>query len=442
MIIMSIENIFLKDFFSTLNEKSIDYCVLRNYQTLPKTLDGSDLDILIASKNIKFFYKTLDILLLKYQGKIVIQYGQLTPRICILIQHKNSFYGIQLDVHEGILPYKTSNMFSVDLMLKRSKRHNTIRVADDNDAHLVAFFKEILHNSKCTEKYFLLAQKSWIENSFYQKELLEVYPQYFINDLNHLFLSTYNIDKINKLSQRGRSVLGKKLSTKIKNFKINLRKIYRFKKRPGVTIAMMGTDGAGKTTIINEILKPLNEAVHNAVYYEHMRPNLIPNIAQFFGKKKQTEPISNPHASKPSGLLGSSLRLFYYSFDYIVGFWFKIYPVMVKKSSIWIFDRYYYDYMIDPKRARISLPRWVINSMNFFIPEPDLILCFGAESSIIYQRKPEHTLEEVENQVNKLKVFCKKNSRAVWIDTGVSIDKSVEETLNIISLMMSKRYNK
>ena len=437
---MTMENIFLKDFFSTLNKNYIEYCVLRNYETLPKTLNGSDLDILIASKSINSFYETLNLLLLKYQGKIVIKYGKLTPRICILIHFKNKFYGIQLDVHEGVLPYKTLNMFSVDSMLKRSNVHNDIFVANDNDANLVAFLKEILHNKKCKKKYFLLAKESWIKNDFYKKELLSIYPQNFIDNLNNLLLDTYDEDKIEKLAKKGQKVLTNGFSNKIKIFKLNLDKLYRFKKRPGVIVAMMGTDGAGKTTIINEILKPLNEAVHNAVYYEHMRPNLIPNIAQLFGKKKQIEPISNPHASKPSGVIGSLLRLFYYSFDYIVGFWFKIYPVMVKKSSIWIFDRYYYDYIIDPKRARISLPQWVIGSMNFFIPKPDLIICFGAEAEVIYKRKPEHSLDEVKNQVNKLKLFCENNSQAIWIDTGVSIDKSVEETLDTISTMMSKRY--
>jgi len=438
---MSIENIFLEDFFLTLSDGSIKYCVLRNYETLPETLNGSDLDILVALEDVEKFNTNLDKLLLKYNGKILVKYGKTTPRICILIHFKNQFYGIQLDVHEGVLPYKTSNMFSVDLMLKRSKIYNDILVADDNDANIVAFLKEVLHNKTCKEKYFLLAQESWKKNDCYKKELLDIYSKSFIDELNDVLLNSYEKSNIQKLAQKGQKLLTAGLSTKVKILKSYSDRLYRFKNTPGVTIAMLGTDGAGKTTIIDKILKPLNEAVHNAVYYEHMRPNLIPNIAQLFGKEKQTEAISNPHASKPSGLLGSTLRLFYYSFDYIIGFWLKIYPVMVKKSSIWIFDRYYYDYMIDPKRARISLPTWVINGMNFFIPKPDLILCFGAEPSIIYQRKPEHTLEEVRKQVDKLKIFCEKNSSAVWIDTGVSIDKSVEETLITISSMMSKRYS-
>ena len=139
-------------------------------------------------------------------------------------------------------------------------------------------------------------------------------------------------------------------------------------------------------------------------------------------------------------MIGSLLRLFYYSFDYIFGHLLKVYPMIVKKSSIWIFDRYYYDYMIDPKRARMNLPKWIINTMGYFIPKPDLVLCFGADPKVIFDRKPELPLEEIAKQVDKLKEFCNKNDKVVWIDTGNSIDDSVKETFNVILEKMNERY--
>lgn len=38
---------FLKVFFRNLGESGIQYCVLRNYEHLPHSLNGSDLDILV-----------------------------------------------------------------------------------------------------------------------------------------------------------------------------------------------------------------------------------------------------------------------------------------------------------------------------------------------------------------------------------------------------------
>ncbi len=435
------ESFFLIPFFNLLLENEIQYCVLRNYKTLPNSLGGSDLDILVAKKDIQKFYKTLDKVLVKTQGKIIVKYGEFTPRICIAGIVDSKPYGLQLDVHEGILPYKTNNMFPVDFLLSRVNKFNEISVANDKDADLIAFLKEILNNGICKEKYFKNAKATWSKNSLiYIEALLPIYGDTFIKMLSATLKGDYNKNTISKLAHYGQSILKSGVSIKIKNLKSRVSRYYRFFKSPGFSIAVLGTDGAGKTTIINEISKPLNEAVHNALYYEHMRPNLIPNIAQLFGKEKSGEPTTNPHGAKPSGFLGSLIRLMYYSFDYIFGYWLKVYPVKVKKSSIWIFDRYYYDYLIDQKRARINLPIWIIKGVNIFIPKPDLILCLGAEPDKIHKRKPELSLNEVTLQVEKLKSFCDSENNAVWIDTGESINLSVQQTLNTIINKMASRY--
>jgi len=433
---------FLKLFFEILKEHNIRYCVLRNYESLPKSLNGSDLDILISKEDIFIFYKLLNTVLSKAGGEIIIQYGKLTPRVCIAGIVDNKLYGVQLDVHEGILPYKTNNMFPVDFLLARNNKHNGIDVANDDDANILAFLKEVFNNGICKEKYFNDAKISWDKNGLlYKKVLLPIYDDKFTEMLSDIFKTAYNQEKISELSRYGISLLTKELSTKIDNFKSKLSRYYRFFNPPGFTIAVLGTDGAGKTTIIDAISEPLNEAVHNALYYEHMRPNLIPNIAQALGKKQHDGPVTDPHSAKPSGLAGSLLRLFYYSFDYIVGYWIKIYPVTVKKSSIWIFDRYYYDYLIDPKRARINLPSWIIRGVGVFIPKPDLILCLGANPSVIHDRKPELPLDEVTEQVDKLKSLCENTKNAVWIDTGKSLAESVQTTYETIINKMASRYN-
>ena len=97
--------------------------------------------------------------------------------------------------------------------------------------------------------------------------------------------------------------------------------------------------------------------------------------------------------------------------------------------------------MVDPKRARINLPIWMIKRMMFFIPEPDLILCLGAEPKVIHDRKPELPLDEVIEQVSKLKYFCESEKKAIWIDTGKSLDVAVKQTLETIVNKMASRYN-
>lgn len=436
---------FLFLFFTTLNKNNISYCVLRNYESLPKSLNGSDLDILVAKKDINNFYNLLNQILEITSGKIITKYGILTPRICILGGIGREWYGIQLDVHEGILPYKTSSMFSANFILKRAKKYNNILVANDEDAVFIAFLKQILNNGVSTDRYLIGAKDAWLKNQHLYVPILKLfYSQKFLEKLNEILKQkNYNINKkdIKTLTILGRRSLTKKMSVKYRNFVSNLSRIRRFLSPPGFTIAMLGTDGSGKTTIINEIWKPLSQAVHQDIHYEHFRPNLLPSIAELFGEKKISTPVPNPHASQSSGLIGSLIRLFYYMLDYIFGYLFKVYPSLVKFSSVWIFDRYYYDYLIDPKRSRIALPSWSIKLMSLLIPKIDLIICLGTNANTIYKRKPELKLNEIERQVKALKDLQESQKRAVWIDTGKSLDVSIAEALTIIRDHMSERYN-
>jgi hypothetical protein len=126
--------------------------------------------------------------------------------------------------------------------------------------------------------------------------------------------------------------------------------------------------------------------------------------------------------------------------DYTFGFYLKIWPKKAIRSCVCIFDRYYYDYLIDPKRARIKLPKWILKMGQFLIPEPDLILCLGTDAQVIHKRKPELTLDEVERQVAALKKMSESHNRAVWIDTGENIETSSKNAIKVIINMMANRF--
>ena len=203
-------------------------------------------------------------------------------------------------------------------------------------------------------------------------------------------------------------------------------------------VVFLGTDGSGKSSIIDAISPVLKAGPYARVRYGHLRPTLMPPLAAVFGRARPGGPVTDPHGGQPSGFFGSLFRIAYYTLDYILGYWFRIYPVMVKEDCLWIFDRYFYDYLFDSKRSLIALPEWIIRFFVWFIPQPDLVLCLGTDARTIHDRKPELPLEEIERQLSVLRKFCSASSRAVWIDTGKTIEESAADVSSVIAAYLNK----
>lgn len=202
-------------------------------------------------------------------------------------------------------------------------------------------------------------------------------------------------------------------------------------------IIFLGTDGSGKSTIINKTTPLIEDLFKLQVKYEHMRPNYIPSLGEIIGghSENKIKPTTNPHGKQPSNFIGSLFRLSYYMIDYTWGYFRKVYG----SQAVWIFDRYFYDYIIDPLRGRLSLPKWIINVYGWFIPNPDIIICLGGKPETIYERKPETSLEEVSRQICALQKFCNAHPRAVWIDTSTDINNSILATMCAIKKIQNTK---
>ena len=329
-------------------------------------------------------------------------------------------------------------------MRERVIEYNGIKVLDIKKGYYVDYIKEVLHLGKAKEKYL----KAFIEEikrdeEYYREELSSLYGEKTVQ----LVFDNLSEDELPSVEKQLQRMIRKRVMKghRWKNIWLRMLLLKRlFGKRPGYVIAVEGTDGSGKSFIINSITPVLNEAFHNGVIYNHLRPNAIPDLGVLLGKKKKEDEAvvcTDPHGQKPSGLVGSLIRWGYYMIDYTFGYMKKVWPQIHTKSKVFIFDRYYYEYYLDQKRSRTNLPQWVIRFGELFLPNPDLILCLGGDPEKIYARKPETSLEEVKRQTDVLKNFCGERKNAVWIDTTIQPEESVKAALGACYDMMSKRFN-
>jgi thymidylate kinase len=434
---------FLTDFFLLLNQNNIKYFVRGEYDFLPQNTGDSDLDMLITEPDKKKFQLLLANLISSMGITIATYYYNYYTLFYRLLYTDNEIYwGLQIDILFKGFYYHNVPYYPIEKVMSNIIIHNGIKVLNIKKEYYIGFLKEISHVGKVKEKFVIGFLKELDTNEYYyQQELTQLYGQTFCN----LVFQNRKSEKLQKIfPQLHKEIISSIYKRdKIKWIQDRLSMICRFfGKKPGYVIAILGTDGSGKSTIINTITPILNETFHHGIIYEHLRPNVLPDIGILLRKKEKCNgAVTNPHAQKQSKPFVSILRWSYYMIDYTFGYLKKIFPVIHLKSKVFLFDRYYYDYYIDQKRLRTNIPQCIIRIGDFFVPEPDLILCLGGDPDVIYNRKPETSIAEVNRQINELKSFCVKRKNAVWIDTSVAIQDSVVQAMNAISSMMRNRRN-
>ena len=430
---------FLFKYFYTLNIEGVFYFVYGEYEDLPYDNGNSDIDMIISPSDFNLGISILNKIARNDNVDVVSYYYG--PNSCF-VRFMTTEWGLQFDIisafyHKDKIYYPTDYLKN-DIVI----HNNVVKVLKIEVGYYVDFFKEMTHISTVKDKYVRGFIAEYSKNEDRKKQLKVLYGEEFTNIIdNHL-----QYEAIVSVLPELRLFLKRKLHPSIITLGRLKRRLFSFKRLflpPGYVIAVLGTDGSGKSTIIDGITAIMNEAFHKGVLYHHLRPCWLPSLGVLIGRREKTVQQSvctNPHSSKPSGLLGSLIRWAYYLIDYSLGYLKKIWISKHTKSHVHIFDRYYYDYYIDPYRLRVKLPRWIIRVGELFVPSPDIILCLGGDPNLIYERKPETSLEEVTRQNERLWHFCDKRKNAVWIDTTQSIEKSINDAMKAIHEMMAKRF--
>ncbi len=198
------------------------------------------------------------------------------------------------------------------------------------------------------------------------------------------------------------------------------RLIRRWKNPAGLWIAVLGPDGSGKSTVIEQLQAALAPAFRRTVRM-HLRPRLLR------GTSASEIANTDPHGQQPRGVAASTLKLVYFWADYVLGFWGRVRALLVRNSLV-LFDRYYCDLLIDPRRFRSRAPRWLARTIGAMIPMPDLMLILDAPAEVLQARKQEVTAEESARQAQAYREFAASGAargRAVVVNAALTIDEVV-----------------
>lgn len=161
--------------------------------------------------------------------------------------------------------------------------------------------------------------------------------------------------------------------------------------RPGFSITISGVDGAGKSTILQELKEQVEKSVRRPVVVLRHRPALLPMLTAWQKGRQQAEQdaaLRLPRQGTNRKLVSSLLRFGYYYIDYLLG-QFVVYWKYNRRGYVVMYDRYYFDFISDGRRSNLELPVWLTRSLYRFLLKPNYNFFLYADADEILRRKQE-----------------------------------------------------
>lgn len=412
-----------------LKRDSIPYAIVGRTEGYPKTI-GSDIDIVIPREYINSFHHSI----WEIEDK--------DTKIVQMIQHEIvAFYYVVFHFNESgrvfIQPDVCTDYYRRGrLLLTADYLLTDHQKAPQGGFNVLSHEKEFIYYllkkiDKCslTPEQFEHILHHYKENS--SKAINEA--KMFWND-THLAIIKKALDTNNyELIYSNLKELQKGIhSTHKKRVCDSLQNLYLKAKRilvpTGFVLAIMGPDGSGKTTVINQLKEDIAPAFRRIQQF-HLFP--IPQT----GKES---PDNNPQGKKCRGVFLSFLKLLYLLFIYTKGHLLYVIPKKIR-STLTIYDRYYDDILIDPLRYQNGTPDWMVKLIRIFIKEPELWITLDCPTDVIQARKAEVTADETERQrISYLKLAGTKNNCLV-LNTNRDINEISTEAARFISDILRQR---
>lgn len=441
----------LEQVFEALNANLSKWMILRNYEGLPQKNRSKDIDLLLEKKDFKESEKVISSALeSKGFSRLLKESYQYVWCLTFFKIKKDKVISIKIDLLDGFV-WRGAQLIDFTELYNRKVAYDDFFVPDPVYDGFMLWLKPLLTGGFIKDKYREDIHHTIVKHPEEFYNLLELI--FFEKEVKKVwfFLSKGNLDKTTSLQTKlcysawVKVIKRERLNTIYATVEHFYKEIIRRSIKPkGSFISVAGPDGVGKTTFLELLQEELVECLvkeKDDVRIVHFRPNIIPNIKKLLNGKlydESKEDFTNPHREKPVNGLNALLRITYYWIDYVLGYWFKTRP-QCAKGRIYIYDRYFYDFIIDPFRSKINLPKWVRVMYWKAIPKPDLIFFLECEAKVIYKRKQELTLEEIKRQLQEYKELADNSSRFIILNATKYPQEICQEAIKYIVEMNSEK---
>jgi thymidylate kinase len=372
--------ILIMDIFDFLRNKS--YGTIKFPEFAPENLsEYSDIDMCIHKKNAQHLIRFLSSHSMTSEIKII-SYSYMNS-VQILLKDQSI---LSLDL---IWEFKRKSLYMLDFKQIISRCYvNSFGVKKIKQLDLARFIGlfYILNGQSVPVKfkaYEMLLSKS----QFLLDRLL--YKNFAFNDYVHHELLHY-------LNQQNKNQGFSKLLSIINYLRDCISKALSTK---GLIITFSGVDGAGKSTVIENVKYKIEKNLRKPVVVIRHRPSLLPIISAWVKGKEQAEKDSIntlPRQGSNDKFWSSLFRFGYYYADYVFGQFYILFKYQIKGYVV-LYDRYYFDFINDSKRSNIQLPKNIIKLGYNLLFTPDLNFFLYADPDVVLSRKKELDKETIQS---------------------------------------------
>ncbi|TXF85965.1 phosphotransferase [Neolewinella aurantiaca] len=210
----------------------------------------------------------------------------------------------------------------------------------------------------------------------------------------------------------------------------------------GYVVTFSGVDGAGKSTVIEHVTKLLDKQFRRPVKVLRHRPSVLPILSALRYGKEEAERKSVatlPRTGTNTSRLSSLARFSYYYLDYLLGQWY-VQLRYVLRGYVVVYDRYYYDFMIDGRRSNLELPFWITATGFRLIRKPEFNFFLFADADTILARKQELAKDTIVSLTQRYKALFERLGKGRTSSVFTSIENvELADTLRVIREALLKK---
>lgn len=433
----------LRAFVAALERERIDHVVLRGGHAYPSLAPGGDLDLLVRPSHAR---RAIELALdaFREHGVSVWEHrrvGSMITLRCYAFAGRGEHQFFGLDVHTAETCYGVPYLSAAEGLADARRAGELLAPAPFRSACIDALGAFLSSGSIPERHAASLRRAVALQAVEVERELARWFGAKHAADvLRAVRASPEFASRLDVRALRRALITRAVARSPVRACTGFLRFAWDVRARPwfaprGRLVAFLGTDGTGKSALLAGVRAAVERAYGSAgVAAFHLRPGLLPQLNALLHRGRTTYSLADmdrPHRAAPSGRLVSALRAAYYVADYVVGGWLRVRPLR-RRPTIVVFDRYAYDYLVDPLRSRIRLGAPFVHRLVALCPSPDRVVVCTAPFEVVRARKQELDEAETARQLAGYAELARSLPTAAVVCTDGDPQDSIDAALRAI----------